>query len=62
MWDAKRRLIWLATGLVFGTFVLYPLARDEAEGFDWRYFAQLEALLLLVLLVMFYVYAKKSDR
>jgi hypothetical protein len=60
MWDRKRQIIWLATGLVFGSFFLYPLARDENSGeFDWQYFLQLEALLVLVISVMFYVYGRK---
>jgi len=60
MWDRKRQIIWLATGLVFGSFFLYPLARDESSGsFDWQYFLQLEALLVLVISVMFYVYGRK---
>jgi hypothetical protein len=61
MWDRKRQIIWLATGLVFGSFFLYPLARDEATGrFDWQYFLQLEALLVLVISVMFYAYGRKQ--
>lgn len=61
MWDRKRQLIWLGTGLVFGSFFLYPLARDEDSGqLDWQYFLQLEALLVLVICVMFYLYSRKS--
>ena len=59
MWDTKRQIIWLTTGAVFGTVFLYPLARDEFGQTDWRYFAQLELLLLLVIAVMFYVYSKR---
>jgi high-affinity Fe2+/Pb2+ permease len=61
MWDRKRQIIWLATGLLFGTFFLYPLAVDETTGrLDLTYFLQLEALLLLVICVMFYVYGRKG--
>jgi hypothetical protein len=61
VWDRKRQIIWLASGLVFGSFFLYPLARDEGSGqFDWQYFLQLEALLVLVICVMFYVYSRKQ--
>ena len=60
MWDRKRQIIWLGTGALFGSFFLYPLARDESSGrFDWQYFLQLEALLVLVISVMFYVYGRK---
>ncbi|HEX8162011.1 MAG TPA: hypothetical protein VF538_09075 [Pyrinomonadaceae bacterium] len=59
MWDTKRQIIWLTTGVLLGTFFLYPLARDEVGLTDWSYFAQLELLLLAVIGVMFYVYSKK---
>ena len=61
MWDRKRQIIWLATGLIFGTFFLYPLARDDASGrFDWPYFFMLEALLVVIISVMFYIYGRKG--
>jgi len=59
MWDRKRQIIWLGTGLLFGSFFLYPLARDDAGRTDWQYFLQLETLLLIVIAVMFYVYSRK---
>jgi hypothetical protein len=59
MWDRKRQIIWLGTGLLFGSFFLYPLARDDAGQTDWQYFLQLETLLLVVVGVMFYVYSRK---
>ncbi len=60
MWDRKRQIIWLAAGLILGTFWLYPLARDDAGRTDWQYFLQLEALLVLVIAVMFYFYGRKA--
>ena len=60
MWDRKRQLIWLTAGLALGTFWLYPLARDDAGRTDWQYFLQLEALLALVVCVMFFVYSRKK--
>ena len=43
-----------------GGFFLYPLAREESGRFDWQYFLQLEALLVIVIGVMFYVYSRKQ--
>jgi hypothetical protein len=60
MWDRKRQLIWLAAGFAFGTFFLYPVAHDEAGVFDLQYFLQLEALLVLVMAVMFFIYSRKG--
>ena len=61
MWDTKRQIIWLTVGLAFGTFFLYPLARDEAGRTDWGYFAQLELLLLVIVAVMFYIYGRRKS-
>ncbi len=60
MWDRKRQLIWLGVGLLFGTFSLYPLARDEAGRTDWEYFLQLETLLVIVVAVLFRVYGRRG--
>jgi hypothetical protein len=60
MWDTKRQIIWLVTSVVLGTFFLYPLGRDETGEFDWKYFAQLEALLLIIITAMFYFYSRKK--
>jgi nitric oxide reductase large subunit len=60
VWDTKRQIIWLATGVVLGTFFLYPQARDELGVTDWSYFALLELLLLAVIGVMFYIYSRKK--
>lgn len=60
MWDRKRQIIWLGVGIVFGTFSLAPIARDEAGRFDLQYFLQLEALLIVIICVMFYVYSRKK--
>jgi hypothetical protein len=62
MWDTKRQIIWLSTGVALGTFFLYPQARDEMGVTDWSYFAQLELLLLAVIGVMFYIYSRKSRK
>jgi hypothetical protein len=60
MWDAKRQAIWLTTALALVTFVAYREARDEAGVFDFGYFALLEIIFLLVVIVMFYIYSRKK--
>ncbi len=59
MWDTKRQIIWLATGLIIGTFVLYHDAFDEAGKFSLSFFLFLELLLVLIITVMFYFYSRK---
>lgn len=60
MWDTKRQIIWLASGIILGTFVLYKDAYDETGRFDAAYFALLEIILLTIISVMFYFYSKKK--
>jgi cell division protein FtsW (lipid II flippase) len=58
VWDAKRQVIWLVTGITLGTFVIYNEALDEAGRFDRTYFIYLEMMLLAIIAAMFYVYSK----
>lgn len=60
MWDTKRQIIWLAAAILVGTFFLYPLGYDEAGRFDPVYFAMLEMILLIIIVVLFYVYSKRG--
>ncbi len=60
MWDAKRQTIWLTTALALATFVVYREAHDEAGRFDAGYFAQLEIIFLIVIVIMFYIYSRKK--
>ncbi len=61
MWDAKRQTIWLAAGLLLGTFVVYQDAHDEAGIFNFRFFAFMELLLLAIITVMLYIYSRNRD-
>lgn len=60
MWDTKRQIIWLATGITLGTFVIYTDARDETGRFDPGMFIVLEILLLAIILTLFYLYSRKK--
>jgi cell division protein FtsW (lipid II flippase) len=59
VWDAKRQTIWLATALVIATWIVYQDAHDEDGRFDFGYFALLEIIFLLVIVLMFYIYSRK---
>ncbi|HEX8178652.1 MAG TPA: hypothetical protein VF525_03830 [Pyrinomonadaceae bacterium] len=61
MWDAKRQIIWLATGFIVGTFVLYHDAIDDDGKFSLSFFLFLELLLLLIMTILFYVYSRKNN-
>ena len=49
----------MTTALAVVTFVAYREAYDEAGRFDAGYFALLEIIFLLVIIVMFYIYSRK---
>jgi cell division protein FtsW (lipid II flippase) len=61
MWDAKRQIIWLMTAVALVTFVVYQNALDETGNFDPAYFALLEFIFLFVIVIMFYIYSRKSS-
>ncbi|HMF56330.1 MAG TPA: hypothetical protein VK619_08295 [Pyrinomonadaceae bacterium] len=60
MWDTKRQLIWFGVGFAFGTIVLYQDSHDENGNFGLRFFIFMEALLVLIMSVMFYFYSRRK--
>jgi hypothetical protein len=60
MWDAKRQFIWLAAGLMLGTFVAYADAHDEGGTFVPRFFVFMETLVLGIIAFLFYLYSRKN--
>ncbi len=60
LWDTKRQVIWLATGITFGTFIVYMDAHDETGRFDGGVFAFWEIILLAIILTLFYLYSRKK--
>ena len=62
VWDTKRQIIWLGVGLAVGTFFVYSAAFDDDRRFDRDLFIFMEALLVIIILVMFYIYSRKSNQ
>lgn len=60
MWDAKRQAIWLATAITLVTLFALHEAREDGT-FDPGYFALLEIIFLIVVVVMFYIYSRKKQ-
>ncbi len=60
-WDAKRQAVWLAAGLLLGTFVAYSDAHDEDGTFVPRFFIFMESLVLIIIAVLFYIYSRKKN-
>lgn len=59
-WDRKRQLIWIAGGLVMGTYIAYSDSLDENGAFGVRFFVFLETLVLLIMATLFYLYSRKK--
>jgi uncharacterized membrane protein YjjP (DUF1212 family) len=60
MWDTKRQFIWLAAGLILGTFVAYSDAHDDDGTFVPRFFVFMESLVLGIIALLFYLYSRKK--
>ncbi|HEY3579100.1 MAG TPA: hypothetical protein VGK82_01110 [Pyrinomonadaceae bacterium] len=59
-WDRKRQVIWIIGGLVMGTYIAYSDSLDENGKFGVRFFIFLEAVILLIMGVLFYLYSRKA--
>ena len=60
MWDTKRQIIWLAGGILFGTFIVYMDAHDDGGRFDASVFVFWEIILLVIIATLFYLYSRKK--
>jgi hypothetical protein len=60
VWDAKRQFVWLAAGLILGTFIAYSDAHDEDGTFVTRFFVFMESLVLGIIALLFYLYSRKK--
>ncbi len=59
MWDKKRQLIWMAGGLIIGTYIAYSDARLDDGTFVPSFFIFMESLVLLIMAGLFYFYSRK---
>ena len=60
MWDRKRKLIWIAGGVLMGTYVAYSNAFTDDREFSFSFFVFMEVLILLIMGGLFYVYSRKN--
>ena len=59
MWDRKRKLIWIAGGLLMGTYVAYSNAFTDDGEFSVKFFFFMEMLILLIMGGLFYLYSRR---
>jgi hypothetical protein len=60
MWDAKRQFVWLAAGVILGTFIAYQDAHDEDGTFVPRFFVFMESLVLIIIAALLYIYSRRQ--
>ncbi len=58
MWDKKRQLIWVAGGILMGTYVAYSNSIDDDGTFVFSFFVFMETLILLIMAGLFYLYSR----
>ena len=59
MWDKKRQLIWVAGGLVVGTYIAISDSFLDDGTFVWSFFIFMETMVLLIMGVLFYLYSRR---
>jgi len=57
--DRKRQLIWVAGGLLMGTYVAYSNSIDDDGTFVLSFFIFMETLILLIMAGLFYLYSRR---
>ena len=59
MWDKKRQLIWVAGGILIGTYVAYSDSFLDDGTFVPSFFIFMETLVVLIMGGLFYFYSKR---
>jgi len=59
VWDRKRKLIWIAGGLLMGTYVAYSNSITDEGDFVLSFFIFMESLILLIMGGLLYLYSKR---
>jgi len=58
VWDKKRQLIWVAGGLLMGTYVAYSNSIDDDGTFVLSFFIFMETVILMIMAGLFYLYSR----
>ena len=59
MWDKKRQAVWIAAGLILGTYISYSDSLNEHGKLVVSFFVFMETLVLLIMGVLFYLYSRR---
>lgn len=61
MWDRKRQIVWIAGGLIIGTYVAYSDSFLDDGTFVPRFFVFMETMVVLIMAGLFYLYSRKKS-
>ena len=61
VWDRKRQVIWILGGLIVGTYVAYSDSFLDDGTFVPQFFIFMEALVVLIMAGLFYLYSRKKS-
>jgi len=59
VWDKKRQLIWVAGGVLVGTYVAFSDSFLDDGTFVPSFFIFMETLVLLIMAGLFYLYSRR---
>jgi hypothetical protein len=60
MWDRKRKVIWVLSGLIIGTYISYSDSFTDDGIFSLKFFIFMEGLVVLIMAGLFYWYSRKG--
>lgn len=60
-WDRKRQVIWIIGGLIIGTYIAYSDSFLDDGTFVPRFFIFMEAMVVLIMAGLFYLYSRKKS-
>jgi hypothetical protein len=59
VWDKRRQALWIAAGVILGTYISYSDSLDENGRFVPSFFVFMETLVLLIMGVLLYLYSRR---
>jgi hypothetical protein len=59
VWDKKRQIVWIAGGLILGTYIAYSDSLDEHGKLVVSFFVFMESLIIVIMGVLFWFYSRK---
>jgi hypothetical protein len=59
VWDKKRQAVWIAAGLILGTYISYSDSLNEDGELVVSFFVFMETLVLLIMGLLLFLYSRK---